>query len=311
MNYDVVGLGQCCIDYLGVVEQYPGINEKEEVNDLTVQGGGPVATAMVTLSRLGASTTFIGKISDDYFGSLIKDSLTSEFVNIDHIIVEKDKRSQFAFIVIEKETGKRTVLWSRATVTPLRLEEINRGVINTAKVLLLDGLMKESSMAAAEYAREAGVTIVVDAGSMREGTLALVNLSDYFIASEDFARQFSHDNDPKVAAMELIGLGAKIVIVTLGEKGSISVTSEECFYQPAFNVRAVDTTGCGDVFHGAFIFGLLQKWDLNETIRFASATAALKCSEIGGRTAIPDLREVEVFLENDNDNWPTSLENVS
>ena len=300
MNYEVVGLGQCCIDYLGVVEQYPDVNAKEEVNNLTVQGGGPVATAMVTLSRLGTSTTFIGKISNDYFGSLIKDSLTSAFVNIDHIVIEKDKRSQFAFIVIEKETGKRTVLWSRATVAPLRSEEVNRGVINTAKVLLLDGLMKDASMAAAEYAREAGVTIVVDAGSMREGALALANLSDYFIASEDFARQFSHANDPKVAAMELLDQGAKTVIITLGEKGSICATPESHFYQPAFKINAVDTTGCGDVFHGAFIFGLLQKWELYETIRFASATAALKCREIGGRTAIPDLREVEEFLESNN-----------
>ena len=299
MNYDVVGLGQCCIDYLGAVEHYPDVDEKEEVSNLTVQGGGPVATAMVTLSRLGASTAFIGKISDDYFGDLIKDGLTSEFVNIDHIIVEKGKSSQFAFIVIEKETAKRTVLWSRATVTPLRSEEINRGVINTAKILLLDGLEKEGSMAAAECAREAGVTIVVDAGSMREGALALVNLSDYFIASEDFARQFSHDNDPKAAAMELLGLGAKTVIITLGEKGSICVSPESYFYQPAFKVKAVDTTGCGDVFHGAFISGLLRKWDLRETIRFASAAAALKCREIGGRTAIPDLREVEDFLEED------------
>jgi ribokinase len=172
-------------------------------------------------------------------------------------------------------------------------------VINTAKVLLLDGLEKEGSMAAAEYAREAGVMIVIDAGSMREGALALVNLSDYFIASEDFARQFSHGNDPKAAALELLGLGAKTVIITLGEKGSICVSPESYFYQPAFKVKAVDTTGCGDVFHGAFLLGLLRKWDLRETIRFASAAAALKCREIGGRTAIPDLREVEEFLEED------------
>jgi len=98
----------------------------------------------------------------------------------------------------------------------------------------------------------------------------------------------------------LLALGAKTVIVTLGEKGSICLTPERYFYQPAFKVKAVDTTGCGDVFHGAFIFGLLQNWDLNETIRFASATAALKCREIGGRTAIPVLKEVEELLENDN-----------
>ena len=161
---------------------------------------GPVATAMVTLSRLGATTTFIGKISDDYFGGLIKDGLTSESVNIDHIVVENGKRSQFAFIVIEKKTGKRTVLWSRATVTPLSVDEINKNVISTAKVLLLDGLMLESSLEAAKCARDAGVIVVVDAGSMREGPLELVKIADYFIASEDFARQYYNGNDPKAAS---------------------------------------------------------------------------------------------------------------
>ena len=300
MNYDVVGLGQCCIDYLGVVGQYPDINEKSEIRDLTVQGGGPVATAMVTLARLGARTAFVGKISDDYFGDLIKESLTSEFVNIDSIIVEKDKRSQFAFITIEKETGKRTIFWSKATVTPLRPDEVNRNLISTAKILLLDGLMKEGSLEAAKHARDAGVTVVIDAGSMREGSLELIKMSDYFIASEDFARQYYNGNDPKAAAMDLLELGAETVIVTLGEKGSISVSRKSYLYQPSFKVKAVDTTGCGDVFHGAFIFGLLQRWDLNKIMRFASATAALKCREIGGRTAIPDLREVEEFLEEEN-----------
>ncbi|ODS33446.1 MAG: 5-dehydro-2-deoxygluconokinase [Candidatus Scalindua rubra] len=298
MKYDVVGIGQCCVDYLGIVEQYPDINEKEEVNNFTVQGGGPVATAMVTLSRLGASTAFIGKISDDYFGGLIQDSLTNEFVNIDHIVVEKNKRSQFAFIVIEKETGKRTIFWSMATVSPLRVDEINKEIIKKARVLHLDELMIEGSLEAAKCARDAGVTIVVDAGSMKEGSLELIKMADYFIASEEFAKQYYNGNDPKAAAMELIKLGSKAVIVTLGDKGSISVSNESYFYQPSFKVKTIDTTGCGDVFHGAFIFGLLQKWDLKESIRFASATAALKCREIGGRTAIPDLREVEVFMEN-------------
>jgi len=300
LNYDVVGLGQCCVDYLGVVGQYPNINEKEEVKDLTIQGGGPVATAMVTLSRLGARTAFIGKISDDYFGDLIKESLSSEFVNIDNIVVEKGKISQFAFIAIEKETAKRTIFWSKATVTPLRPDEVNRNLISTTRVLHLDGLMKESSLEAAKYARNAGVTVVVDAGNMREGSFELMKMSDYFIASEDFARQYYNGNNPKAAALELLELGAKSVIITLGEKGSISVSKKSYFYQPAFKVKAVDTTGCGDVFHGAFIFGVLQRWDLNNTMRFASATAALKCRNVGGRMAIPDLREVEVFLEEEN-----------
>ncbi len=301
LKYDVVGLGQCCVDYLALVERYPYVNEKSEVNKLTIQGGGPVATAMVTLSRLGVSTSFIGKISDDYFGTLIQDSLTVEHVNIDHIVVEKGGRSQVSFIVIEKETGKRTIFWTKPTVASLSPDEINKDIIRNARVLHLDELMIEGSLEAARCAKDAGVTVVVDAGSLREGSLELIKMADYVITSEVFAKQYYSNNyDAKTAAMELLKMGSRAVVVTLGDKGSITVSKESYFYQPAFKIKAVDTTGCGDVFHGAFIFGLIQRWDLKETIRFASATAALKCRNIGGRTSIPDLREVEEFLENEN-----------
>ncbi|MFQ5965603.1 MAG: carbohydrate kinase family protein [Candidatus Scalinduaceae bacterium] len=297
MKSDVVGLGQCCVDYLGIVEHYPGVDEKREVNNLTIQGGGPVATAMVTLSRLGVSTSFIGKISDDYFGNLIKESLIDENVNIDYIVVEKGKKSQLSFIAIEKETGKRTIFWSRATVTPLKPNEINKDLIRNARILHLDELMIESSLEAARCAKEVGVIVVVDAGSLREGSLGLVKMADYFITSEDFAKQYYKSHEPKKVAREMLKIGAKVVIVTLGGRGSVTVSKEDCFYQPAFKIKAVDTTGCGDVFHGAFIYGLLQNWDLKTSVRFASATAALKCRSIGGRAAIPNLKEVKDFLK--------------
>lgn len=298
MKYDVVGLGQCCVDYLGTVGHYPDVNEKVEVEDLTIQGGGPVATAMVTLARLGVPTTFIGKISDDYFGGLIKESLIEENVNIDHIVIEKGKRSQFANIVIEKNTGKRNIFWSRATVSTLRPEEINMDIIKDAKVLHLDELMIEGPLAAAGCAVDAGVKIVVDAGSLKEGSLKFAKIADYYVASEEFAKDYYSKGGPEDAARQILKLGAKVVIVTLGERGCIVATKDDYFHQPAFKIKAVDTTGCGDVFHGAFTYGVLQDWGLKTTVKFASAAAALKCRKIGGRTAIPNLKEVEEFLKN-------------
>lgn len=298
MRYDVVGLGQCSVDYLGRVETYPGVNMKIELADLTIQGGGPVATALVTLSRLGISPSFIGKISDDYFGNLIQDGLREERVNIDHLIVEKGKRSQCAFIPIEKKSGERTIFWSKATVSPLSPEEVNKDVIRRARVLHLDERMIEGALSAAKCARDAGVLVVVDAGSFREGSLQVAGLADYYIASEDFVRQFYQRDAAEEAARELLKLGPKAVIVTFGDKGSLTVTNRGFFYLPAFQVKAVDTTGCGDVFHGAFIYCLLQNWELKKSVQFASATAALKCRSVGGRTAIPNLQEVNEFLEN-------------
>ncbi len=297
MRYDVVGLGQCCVDYLGRVEEYPSVNMKREVADLTIQGGGPVATALVTLSRLGISTTFIGKISDDYFGNLIQESLREEGVNIDYIVVEEGKRSQFAFIPIEKKSGERTIFWSKATVSPFKPGEINKDLIRSARVLHLDELMVEGSLEAAKCARNARVPVVVDAGSFREGSLEVAALADYYIASEDFVSQFFRRGGTEEAARELLKLGPRVVIVTLGDKGCLTVTESECFRKPAFKVKVIDTTGCGDVFHGAFIYGILHNWELKRVVQFASATAALKCRGIGGRTAIPNLQEVNEFLK--------------
>ncbi|MCP5004135.1 MAG: sugar kinase [Planctomycetes bacterium] len=298
MRYEVVGLGQCSVDYLGRVDGYPSVNMKREVADFTIQGGGPVATALVTLSRLGISTSFIGKISDDYFGNLIQENFREEGVNIDHIVVEQGKRSQFAFIPIEKGTGERTIFCSRPTVSPLSPEEVNKDLIRRARVLHLDELMLEGSLDAAKCARDAGVLVVVDAGSFREGSIRVAGLADYYITSEDFVCQFFHSGAAEEAARELLKLGPRVVVVTLGCKGSLTVTDSESFYLPAFQVKVVDTTGCGDVFHGAFIYGILQNWKLKRVVKFASATAALKCRQIGGRAAIPNLQEVSGFLEN-------------
>lgn len=284
MRYEVVGFGQCCVDYLGRVEGYPGINMKREVSGLTMQGGGPVATALVALSRLGITTSFIGKISDDYFGNFITKGLREEGVNTDHIVIEKGKRSQFAFIPIEKRSGERTIFWSRATVSPFNPEEVNKDLISSARLLHLDELMIEGSLEAAQCARCAGVSVVVDAGSYREGSLQVVALADYYITSEDFVSQYSQtdvtEEVVRNVARELLRLGPKVVIVTLGAQGSLTVTKNECFFLPAFQVDVVDTTGCGDVFHGAFIYGILQNWELKRSVQFASATAALKCKAL-------------------------------
>ena len=141
------------------------------------------------------------------------------------------------------------------------------------------------------------MTTVLDGGTLRERTAELLPLIDHLVVSERFARQLA-TGDPAAALERLLGFGARAVTVTLGEQGSHTrIRGGEQFHQPAFPAAAVDTTGCGDVFHGGYLYGLLQGWEIRRTVRFAAACAALKTRALGGRTAIPSLAEVDSFLE--------------
>jgi len=294
----VVGLGQCAYDILGRVDAYPPADAKAELSGILFQGGGPAATALVTLSRLGIATAFFGRVGDDDFGARIRYGLLDEGVDCGNLFIDRGRTSQFAFIAVEEGSGRRNIFWSRGSARPLSPAEIDPAPIRNARVLHLDGLQHEASLTAARIAREAGVTTVLDGGTLRETTAELLPLIDHLVVSEKFALQSAGGNDPHSALEKLLNHGARSVTVTLGERGSHSRSNDGAeFHQPAFTTdAAIDTTGCGDVFHGGYIYGLLQGWELRRTVRFASACAALKTRALGGRTAIPTLAEVEAFL---------------
>jgi ribokinase len=291
----VTGLGQCSLDHIVSIDTYPEEDTKPEVLDWTEQGGGPVATALVALTRLGVKTTFMGRISNDRAGKEIKRGLKEEGVDVRGLIVKKGGRSQRAFIVVNRKNSKRTIFWQRPTVPGLRPKEVRTALIKASAFLLLDGLMVDASILAARIARRYGIPVMLDAGRVRAGMLELCKLSDYIVCSEEFSKDIA--GTPEKALKELSLLRPGAATITLGKRGSITWSKEGRFRQRAFKVRAVDTTGAGDVFHGGYIYGLLCGWEIKETVRFASAFAALKCLKPGGRTGIPTLKETLGFMK--------------
>ena len=291
----VTGIGQCSLDYLAVVDTYPRADTKKEVLEWREQGGGPVATALVTLARLGIITRFYGVIGDDAAGGKIRQSLVGEGIDT-RLTRRKGRSSQIAFIAIEKGTGRRTIFWRRPSGKELKETELDADFLKGAHFLLLDGLMVEVSLRAAARARERGIPIMLDAGRMRQGMLEIAAICDYLVASEEFARDLKWRLTASGLAKRREELGCKVLTVTLGEQGSVTVSDKGFVQVPAFDVESVDTTGAGDVFHGGFIYGLLQKWELKDIIVFASAVAAMKCTKVGGKVGIPSLPEVKAFL---------------
>ena len=301
--FDVVGVGYCAVDYLGIVPRFPEVDEKIFMEEFTRQGGGITATAMATVGRLGGQASYIGKVGDDDFGRFIIAELEKDGVHTDSMIIQPGASSQFSFVVVDKPSGKRTIFW---TYSGIRFEasELRREDVLAGKVVHVDAHHPSAAIQAASWANEAGIPVVMDAGSVREGSKELVERADCLIASSLFARQFIGEEDPEKAARMMFRQGSpelvegrKISVVTMGEKGSVYVTEEGTFYQPAFEVEVVDTTGAGDVFHGAFSFGLSKDWPFPRIIEFASAVAALKCTKLGGRAGIPTLEQALAFLQ--------------
>jgi len=292
----VTGIGQCSFDYLAMVDQYPSVDTKKEVLSWHEQGGGPVATALITLCRLGISTRFYGVIGDDATGDKIRDSLVNEGVDVSGLVTRKDSLSQVAFIAIERDGGSRTIFWKRPSGNPLLPDEVGPSCLSECSFLLLDGLMEEVSLFAAARAKAAHVPVMVDAGRLRPGMMELIRSCDYVVGSEEFARDLGWELTPEMLSLERRKLGIPILTITLGPKGSITASENELFHVPAFGVKAVDSTGAGDVFHGAYIYGAIKGWPLRDTVIFASAVAALQCTQIGGRSGIPSLNETLDFL---------------
>lgn len=293
---DVLGIGYSAMDYMGIVPRYPELDEKVEMTQFTRQGGGPCATAMVTVARLGGKASYVGKMGDDDFGRFMLDQLSAEGVETSRVVIEPGAQSQFSFIVVDADTGKRTIYWTRSEIPSLRAEEIRREHVLSARVLHVDGHDLLAAAQAVRWANEANIPVVFDGGTARGGSDLMVDHADYAVVSRRFARAFTGEEDPEAGAKALFRGRHRLAAVTMGEEGCVYVTSEGTFYQPAFEVGVVDTTGAGDVFHGAISFGVSKGWPIGETIEFASAVAAVKCTELGGRTGIPSLLETIEFL---------------
>ena len=295
-RFDVVGVGYTALDYLAVVPHLPDENRKLEIGEFLIQGGGPTATALVTASRLGLGAAFIGKIGDDGFGRSMIAELGEEGVDVSRVVVERGGRSQFAFIMVDGSTAARTILWTRGSLGPFTADDVDCALVERARALLIDSLEPGAALAAARTAVEAGVPVVIDAGTLREGVRELLPLCDYIVASELFAEQISDGGDHIAALERMMEYHPEAAVVTLGERGCVALTGEGLLELPGFDVEAVDTTGAGDVFHGAFVFGVLEGWDIERICVFSNAVAALKCRRLGGRAGIPDLAEAMSFL---------------
>ena len=291
----ITGIGYCGMDYLCIVPYVP-LDDKVEMVKSLVQGGGPAVTAIVAAARLGAKTAFCGAVGDDERGAQIVAGLAAEGVDTHGVKIRRRAESPAGFCWIEQKSGKRSIAWTRGSARPLSPRELDRDLIRNSRVLHLDGHQTQAALAAARFARKQGVTVSIDAGTLVPKIDELLALSDIVIASEKFALRYTGETRMDAAVKKLFSTGRRFSAVTMGKAGSVGFDGKNLLRCPSFKVAVVDTTGAGDVYHGAFAFAYASGKPWAECMRFAAAVAALKCTRLGGRTGIPDLRTTQKFM---------------
>ncbi|MEK6408001.1 MAG: PfkB family carbohydrate kinase [Acidobacteriota bacterium] len=295
--FDAVALGLNAIDHLIVVPHYPEFNTKIPFISQTIAPGGQCATAMVTLSRLGMRARYIGKVGSDEMGSVQIESITSEAVECSGVVVVDGAETQTAFIIVDQASGERTILWNRDERLIFTEDEVDREAVTSGRVLHLDGHDVAASIAAAGYAREAGVPTVIDIDNAYPGFEQLLPLIDFIVCSGSFTERVTGEPDLRAGLKKLAETtGSPFVAATIGRDGVLARFKDQYIHSPAFAVDCKDTTGAGDAFHGGFIYGLLAGFSVEDTLRFANAVAALNCRRVGARTALPTLDEVNALL---------------
>jgi ribokinase len=295
-----------------------------------------VPTALVAVARLGGRAGFVGKVGDDPTGERITGELREYDVDTARCVVEPGATSNRTVVLVDGRTGARSFLSDRGTAAAIGADEVDLDYVRSARVLHLSDA-GEAALAAARAMKEAGGEVGFDGTHFHPSLWPLIPLVDYLIVSRFFASEFAahvagrgagraaqifatehgapahpaalHPSDegavPALAGEQLMDAarqlrrhGPRVVVVTEGELGSWCASAAGELHTPAFAVSpVVDTTGAGDVFHGAFLYGRTQGWDLETCLKLASATAALKCRRLGGRAGIPHLEEARRLID--------------
>ena len=256
-----------------------------------------MATAMITCQRLGVHTRYIGRAGDDDAGRFQLASLRQEGLDLRHLRVVRGAMNQLAYIIVDQVSGERTVFWDRDPGLAVLPSDLAGDYLGSAKVLHLDGCDVRACLRAARQARRLGIQVVADLDTVYPKIERLLPHLDFIVAASDFPPALTGIEDP-FESLAIMSLEYKIHTagMTLGRDGALVFSSGRYYYSPGFVVDAVDTTGAGDVFHGAFVYGLVRGWEMERLLDFANAMAALNCTALGARGGIAKETEAEQLI---------------
>jgi sugar/nucleoside kinase (ribokinase family) len=298
MRVSVLCIGHAAYDLCMSVAAYPAENSKVQTDLLLESGGGPAANAAWLLAHWGVPTAMAGVVGEDEYGRRILAELQQAGVECSLVQTRPGYSTPVSFVIANRANGSRTIINRRAAATGLELPRQMPAQLEP-RLLLFDGHEPAASLAALQAFPSA--VSVLDAGTLREGTELLSRRVDYLVCSERFAAQVTGADDVEArwqsCLQQLQARNGRVAVITLGEKGLAFSTGRQQGRLPALPVQAVDTTAAGDIFHGAFVFGLAQEMALCRALRLATIAAGLSVQRPGGRPSAPELGAVMEVME--------------
>lgn len=298
MIFDVVGLESPCMDLNINVQNFPKPDGGEKVIKSSWQGGGKVATGMIAAARLQAKGAIIGSVGNDIYGRFCRMDFQRHGIDTNYLLERNGEETLFDIVVSDKASMGRSILYYGGE-NPNRfmtVSELPDKYLQNTRFFYVS-VVNETTLEAMKRAKKAGARIVMDADCFCPGDEEALGMIDIFIGSEFYYNALFSSGDYEENCRSLQKKGPEIVVFTFGSRGCLGIGGKDYFTCPSYKVDVVDTVGAGDVFHGAFIAGLLQGYTVPETADFASAVSAVKCTRIGGRAGIPDLKTVRRFME--------------
>ncbi len=298
-RFDAVGFGLNAVDHLIVVPEYPAFDTKMRLLDHRQSAGGQTASAMVALQRLGLKTAYAGRFGSDPEGLFGLETLKEDGVNVDYAQVVEGARNQIAFITIDKRNGERTIVWDRDDRLAYAPEEAPVEFGSLGRVLHLDAHDPRACLRLAQAARESGTIVSADIDNVYDGLPELLPFIDILIGSKEFPHRVTGTAAERAALIELKArYGCAIVGMTIGTAGAVVYCDGQFIDSPAFEAPGgcKDTTGAGDAFHGGFLYGLLHGDDVETSLLYGNAVAAMKCSALGARAGLPTKPQLQKFL---------------
>jgi len=295
---DIVGVGLNATDTVIRLPHFPAFNSKVEFRVSDILPGGQVATAVSACASWGLKVRYVGKIGDDAAGLLQQSEMRKSEIEA-HWITVPGCQSQSSFILVDEGSGERTVLWKRDPRLELLPSEIQREWVVQARLLHVDGHDCAGATEAARWARSAQIPVTADIDNRYPGVEALLEHVDYAITSKEFPARVCGEEDLFVALPAMaIRFGCRVTAATLGTDGVLAWDRSRFHYFPAYEIRPVDTTGAGDVFHAAFAYSLLRGEGLPQSLEFSCAAAGLSCLGTGARGGIASLEKIAELIRN-------------
>jgi len=296
---DLVGLGVIAVDDMLYVDAYPPANMKVRVRERRRQGGGTMSCALAAAGRLGSSCRALGRLGDNELSQFARDRLGGFGIDLSRIQHDPQAEPVYCVIVVAADTGSRAIYGDYTHTRPIPPEELRPEWFAGAKILLVDHFGPPTILAGVRIAKRLGLQVVSDIERDVPELPEIRHHVDHLVCSAEFAVPYTAAQSPAEACEALVSSGAhRTVVVTAGDRGCYWQVADGggVRHQRAHKVKAVDTTGCGDVFHGVFCHGLAQGWPMEKIIAWSNAGAAIKAGRIGGWMAVPTSEEIERML---------------